>query len=125
MFIKNLCKKTSLKTFSLSIANINFQLFIAQLKIKRLFMKMFVISVLNDSWLLLVTMNFYYNNHHFVEVSNTHFNSNSLLNTLLSISKKQIYAFMIVRIFESCRTTIKSFERVDIVKTIQIVFTNL
>ena len=46
------------------------------------------------------------------------------LKTLLSIYKKQIYGWQIVRIFEASRTPIKSFETVNITKIIQAVFTN-
>ena len=46
------------------------------------------------------------------------------LKTLLSFYQKQIYAWQIVRIFEASRTPIKSFETVNITKTIQTVSTN-
>ena len=82
--------------------------------IKRLFMKMFVIDVLNGFLVLRLIMSFYYSKSHFLEVRYTRFNSACLLKTVLSICKKQIYAWWIVRAFETSRTPIKNFETVNI-----------
>ena len=70
---------------------------------------MFVISGLNGFRFLLFIMNFHYSYNYFVEVRYTRFNNACLLKTLLSIFKKQIYAWRIVRIFEASRTSIKSY----------------
>ena len=69
-------------------------------------------------------MSFRYSINHFVEVRNIRFKRVCLLKTMLPICKKQIYAWQIVGIFEASRTPIKSFEIVNIAKTIQTVFTN-
>ena len=85
---------------------------------------MFIIPVLNGFCFWLFIMSLHYSNHHFVQVRSTCFNNACLLKTLLSICKKQIYAWRIAEGFEASRTHIKSFEAANIAKTIQTVFNN-
>ena len=81
-----------------------------------MFMKMFIVSVLNGFFFFLFIMSFHYINNHFVEVRNTRSNSSCLLKTLLSICKKQIYPRKIVRILKQIGPVVRALRLLTLQK---------
>ena len=85
-----------------------------------IWLSVFVVLILNDFWFLFFVENFHNHNDHFLEIWYACFyGKRRVLKTSWTICKKKIYAWWIIRVFETCLFFNKVKKVVNITKIIQ------